>query len=248
PPQPVFSAATIFNAAGFQSGFISPCGLYEIVVQNIASGLQGVVFGSNPYFWTPLPYSVRGVSVRVGGADSPVHSVRNENNRESVVILVPCEVQGPLANVAVTVNNLSSSANVPVLASQPAIFEYTQSDNSRLPIMFRSNGSIVADDNPAQRGEEITIVTNSLGQTNPVWVTNRVGVPGQAVVTRLIAGVNDAGVTVVSAEAAPLAGLYFVKILIPQSTASGRRVNLGLAAVLADGSVVFANGTAFPLN
>jgi hypothetical protein len=249
PPQPVFSATSIFNAASFATGFVSPCGLYEIVAQNIATDLQGIVFGANPLLPAPLPFRLRGIQVIVSGAESPIHSVRNIAGRESVVVQIPCETQGPFASVQLTSNNLSTTVNVPVLAAQPGVFETTLPDNTRLPVLFRSNGTFVADDNPAIRGEQVTMVVNALGQTNnPRAVTNRIGVPGQTVAIPLLAGVNDQGVRIVSAVAGPLPGIYFVTIEIPANTAPGRRVNLGLAAILPDNTTLFANGSAFPLN
>ena len=102
--------------------------------------------------------------------------------------------------------------------------------------------------NPAARGETIRFFATGLGQTTPATATNRTGVPGQTVLAPMIAGLNDAGVPIVSAEYLQGAiGIYVIAIEVPMTTATGPAQSLGFGVKKADGATVYANGTQIPI-
>ncbi len=245
-PGPQFAAASFVNSAGFQTGAVVACGIYNINARGIAPGLQGIVQGST-LPGLALPTVLRNVRALFGGAAAPIFLIRNDGTTESMTVQVPCEITGTEVSVQIFVGDVSTTMTVPVALAQPGIFQQTGADGVPFAILIKADGSIADDNNPVVRGEKVTMVVTALGQTTPPAVTNRVGVAGQTVALPLIAGVNDAGVLIVSAVYGSVPGFYEVSIDVPLDTAPGRRVNLGLAAILADGSVIFANGTTFPL-
>jgi uncharacterized protein (TIGR03437 family) len=130
---------------------------------------------------------------------------------------------------------------------QPGVFE-TTIGGRRFAVATRPDGSFIGPDNPAVRGETIRFFATGLGQTTPATATNRTGVPGQTVLATPVAGLNDAGVQIVSAEYLQGAiGIYVIAIEVPMTTATGPAQSLGFGVQGADGNMVFANGTQIPI-
>ena len=243
-PGPVFSASSFFNSAGFQGGAVSPCGIYDVVAGGLAPGLEGTIVAS-PILGLPLPTTLRNVRMFFGGAAAPIYLIENIRGRERAVVQVPCETQAPSTNVQIFVGTVSTVVpNVPVLAAQPGTFETAGADGRRYAVAINEDGSLNTVDTPIARGKKITILMTGMGQTTPLAQTNRVGVAGQKVEAALIAGINDSGVPIESAVYGSVPGVYEVTILVPLETAPGSFRNLGVAAILADGTVLFANGSA----
>ncbi|MBC7924038.1 MAG: Ig-like domain-containing protein [Bryobacteraceae bacterium] len=248
PPPPVFTAANVLNAASLQAG-ISPGSIAVIRLSGIAPALRGTVTGTN--IVGPLPVTLNGVQVQVGGLTAPIYSVSNVNGEESVVIQVPFEVTPGTTTVTVQAPGAApvTAVDIPILAVKPGVFTYLDAiSNSVYAVATRPDGSYVSSSNPARRGEVVRIYASGLGQTTPATATNRTGVAGQRVASSLIVGVNNAGARLVSAELLPGAtGLYVVALEIPADTATGPAQPIGLAAIRPDGGAEFSNGTALPI-
>ena len=88
------------------------------------------------------------------------------------------------------------------------------------------------------------MLVTGLGVVFPPTDTNRAGVPGQAVASPLIVGVNDGGVRLVSAEyAVGMMGIYVVSFEVPLDTAPGAHRSLAIAAFDASAELVFGNSS-----
>jgi uncharacterized protein (TIGR03437 family) len=136
---------------------------------------------------------------------------------------------------------------VPVQPYSPGIFEYTNSDGNRQAVGIRSDGSYISPANVPRPGEIIRIFATGLGQTTPATGTNRAGIEDQPVAASVIAGVNNQGVLVLSAEALPgTVGVYVVALEIPAAAATGPAVPVRLG-VASGGSTILSNSPSIPI-
>ena len=93
----------------------------------------------------------------------------------------------------------------------------------------------------------MTLYLTGLGQTNPAMATNQAGVAGATVVAHVVGGVNNAGVPVVSVQAAPgVVGVYLLTMTIASSTAAGI-VPVQAIAYDKAGNPYFAQGSLLPV-
>ena len=98
------------------------------------------------------------------------------------------------------------------------------------------------------RGDIIKVFAAGLGQTSPAAVTNRAGIRDQNVLGTVISGINNEGVRTVSARAMEGAvGVYIVEMEIPENATTGDSRPLAIAIAGPDGALVFANGSAIPI-
>jgi uncharacterized protein (TIGR03437 family) len=245
-PAPVVIPRDFRNAASDALG-VTPGGIAIIRGAGIAAGIQGLQVATMTL--SQLPTVFRGIEIQFGGVSAPIFWVSNQDGIEEVEVQVPFEV--PVGKSTVSIRSSSGGtstvADVDVLPVQPGIFE-TFVGGRRLAVATRPDGSFVGPDNPALRGEIIRFYAVGLGQTTPATGTNRAGVPGQAVLAPMVAGVNDAGVRVVSAEYLQGSiGIYVVAIEVPLTTAAGSGQSLGFGVQGPDGNMVYANGSQIPI-
>jgi uncharacterized protein (TIGR03437 family) len=243
---PQFTANDILNAAGFQPG-VSPGSLAYIRVRGIAPNLRGTSRGSS--IVGPLPMRLENVEVLFNDIAAPIFAVANLGGEESVVVQVPYEVNAGNVNVTVRSSGGSTTVqNVPVSAVKPGVFTFQDAGGQTFAVATRPDGSYVTSSNPARRGEEIRIYVTGVGQTISASGTNRAGIPGQTVASQVIAGLNNAGVRVRSAEAMEgVIGVSVITMEVPLETQAGPNQPLGFAVTGPDGQFVFANGTSVPI-
>jgi uncharacterized protein (TIGR03437 family) len=214
----------ILNAASFTAN-ISPGGLAAILGSGLAPTIQGAVTSSS---------QMAGYSVTFGSTVAPIIALVNQNGVQQISIQVPFEAVPGANTVTIQTPQGSLTVNgVMVSSLAPGIFSSgTLAGGSAQAVALRPNGSYVTAANPAQRGENITLFATGLGLTVPLPATNVPGVPGQVVSDTVYAGVNNAGVAVVSAVYQPgVLGVYAVTIQIPSSTAAGSAQPVSLAVV-----------------
>ena len=241
-PGPVFSPASFVNGAGYQPG-ISPGGIAVISATGIARDVRGSVTPTS--IIGPLPTSLAGVEVLFNGVLAPIYSVNNINGQESVIVQVPFETAPGNNPVTIRVAGAGSSTvqGVAIQAVKPAFFDFADSNSTRYVVALRPDGSYVTSANPARRGETVRVFATGLGQTTPVASTNRAGVRGQNVNAQVIAGINNAGVRLVSAQMAEgSVGVYIVEMEVPADTTPGEARPIAIAVAAPDGSLVYATG------
>jgi uncharacterized protein (TIGR03437 family) len=242
---PNFNANSFLNAAGYTPG-ISPGSIAVINAAGIATGITGSVTPGT--IVGALPTTLAGVEVLFNGVRAPIFAVSNVNNQESVIVQVPFEVAP--GNTSVTIRTASGGTrtvdNVQIQAIKPGLFDFVDSNGRRYAVALRPDGSYVTSANPARRGETVRVFATGLGQTNPATGTNRAGGRDQNVATTVIAGINNAGVRLLSAKLQENAvGVYVVEMEIPQNTPQGD-IPVALAIIGANGEPVFA-GSAIPI-
>jgi uncharacterized protein (TIGR03437 family) len=251
PPGPTLTASNFFNGADFQAGSISPCSIATIIAPGVASGIQGVVTPGS--LFGPLPYLLASDSVSFNGTQAPIFNVANVNGQQQITVQVPCEVVAASSvAVTVTVNGVSSTVNVPVLAASPGIFETTMSDGVLRAVAIRPDGSWVSQTNPARRGEIVRAYATGLGVTSPTVGTNASAIPGTDAVVQgaLIMGVTNTagqgeGVRVFNARVAPnLIGVFEIPFLVPSDAATGNNVSFSIGVIPVGSSTPIYSATA----
>jgi uncharacterized protein (TIGR03437 family) len=246
---PVLTASSFVNGASGAPGVV-PGGIVRIVGQGLAPNVQNCVVPDTRF--GALPLELAQVSVQFGPETAPTLApmfyVCNQGGEESVAVQVPFEVNPGTTQATIRVSGGSTTVqNIPVLQVQPGIFETIGQNNLRYGVVLRPNGTFASPQNPARRGEIVTLFATGLGRVDPAAATNSIGVPGQRVLERMVVGVNNGGVRVVSAEyAVNMIGVYAVSFEIPVDTAVGTTAPLALAADVG-GSLLFANGSSIAI-
>jgi uncharacterized protein (TIGR03437 family) len=112
----------------------------------------------------PLPFTLGGVSVTVGGTPAAIYSLSNVNGQEQVSFLVPAEIAGRTsATVIVTRDGQASTGvDVPVLAVQPGV--YTSGGQA---IVVRNSDYTLH----APRGDYVFLYASGLGAVTAASVT-----------------------------------------------------------------------------
>jgi uncharacterized protein (TIGR03437 family) len=245
-PGPVVASTGFRNAASNSPG-VTPGGIAIVRGSGMAPGVQGLQVAS--LIPGQLPTQFLGIEIQFGGVPAPIFWVSSQGGIEEIAFQVPFETPpGPSTVLIRSAGGGSSTVpNIQVLPVQPGIFA-TAIGNRRFAVATRPDGSFIGPDNPAARGEIIRFFATGLGQTTPATATNRTGVPGQTVLAPMVAGLNDAGVQVISAEYLEGAiGIYAIAIEIPMTTATGPAQPLGFGVRGADGNLVFADDTQIPI-
>ncbi|MBL8177890.1 MAG: hypothetical protein JNK48_24650 [Bryobacterales bacterium] len=240
PLGPTLNAAGIVNAASGQNQ-IAPGSIVTIRGSNIVPTARGYVLPANQL--GPRPTTLGGASVSFGGVPAPIFWAANIDGQESITVQVPFEApENAVIPVTVTSNNVSATVNVSISPAAPGVFENTDGQGRRYAVVSRMDGTFVTPDNPVGRGENVRVYVTGLGRVTGVTETNALGA-GQNVAATVIAGVNDGGVPVVSAQYAPgLIGVYAVTITIPSDTATGSNRSLAIA-VDSGGTLIFGNSS-----
>lgn len=210
---PRFDASAVVNGASFAPG-LTPGSLATV----FAAGVRDTA-GITAATVLPLPTSLGGVSVTVGGIAAPIHAVANVNGQEQVNFQVPFEMRGrTAADVVVTRDGLSSSAvSVPVIDIQPAVFSGV--------VVHNADYSLATASNPLARGEYAFVYAAGLGAVTNQPANGAPGpLPPALALTTANVHVTIAGVDcpVQFAGLAPgYAGVYQVNFQVPQNVAGG---------------------------
>ncbi len=141
----------------------------------LSPGAIAALFGTNLAAETksaesiPLPTTLGGVSVSIGGKAAPLFLVTSSQ----INFQVPFEVAGmTTAMLQVTKGGtLSNAVFVPVGATSPAVFQWNDGETPNRAIVTQANYTLVTRDSPAQRGETIQIWFNGLGALDPPVTT-----------------------------------------------------------------------------
>jgi uncharacterized protein (TIGR03437 family) len=244
PPGPNF---TVINGASYNPNTgISPGGIATIRGTGILTGVTGVVSAANSAGQLPTTFS--GVTVTFNGTAAPIYYVEETNGTDQVSVQVPFEVQ-PGSAVALTVSVAAGSATimVPVTPLAPGIFTSVY-DGKTYAVAVRPDGSQVSPTNPAQRGENIQLYITGLGQATPSIATGAAGVSDQVIVSRLVVGLNNGGVPLISAVYGPgLIGIYVVTLQVPEDTQTGPYQPIGIIAYDSANNPYFGQATYIPI-
>lgn len=234
----------LFNGASFLAGG-SPCAIGTVRGSNITNGVAGSL-PAGPMIG-PLPLTVNGVSVRIGGAAAPIFSVSNLGGQEQINIQVPCEIAAGSQPLAVTVAGQTSTVSVSIASEQPGIFETRNTLGVLQGILTRANGTLVTPESPALANEVVTGYFTGLGAGSPAIGTNLPGLGQTINPERVIIGINNQGVPPDAVLYAPnLIGVYQVRFTIPPGIGTGNSLPFAVA-VNVGGQLVFGQGSSIPV-
>ena len=244
-PGPAISSTSFTNAASGATG-LAPCGLATVKGSGLATSVTGVVVG-NPLGIGPLPYTLSGVTITVGGVPAPILSVSNVNGTQQVNFQAPCETPVSPATVIVQVGSVSTTVtNVSVFPAQPGMFTYAGPSGQNYGwIISATDGSYLTPSNLAHVGSTYYLVATGLGQTTPPVTTNAAGTGTQTIpVANIVLAIGSTSVTVNSAAYLQGAvGEYLIQFTIPsvvngQPFPTGNNLPMSLG-VVAGGQTIF---------
>lgn len=244
-PGPVLTTQSFTNFATGEVGVV-PGSLVLITGPGIAPNLRGE---RNANLLTAqLPYDIDGVTVEFRWAGrsafAPIMRIANINGVETALIQAPYELAGAsTADVRVVSGGDILVTGVQVRAVGPGILEDTLT-GTRAAIAIRSDGLRVTPSTPARRGEIIRLYVIGLGQTTPAAETNRVGMIDQKILAAISVGLDDRGITPISAHMAEnLFAIYEVVFRVPADATLGNNRPLGLVIEPTPGQQVYANAS-----
>jgi len=248
PPGPQISASSFLNAASRQVGALSPCSLAIVAAPGLTP--DGTADYTLPLITGRYPKTFHGLSVTFGGLAAPIVSVAMGASYPEVTLQVPCEVTpSSTVPVVVTVNGgATASADIPIYAVSPGIFQQVMSDGTSRAVAVRADGSYAdiggtdsADPtNPVRLNEVVRFYVTGLGQTDPTSVTDTLEDPNSYVfqvqnnvLASIQMGFPGTGIlfTNVSAHQAPgLIGVYEVQATVPGNAPTGNNVQIYVGA------------------
>ncbi len=214
---PEFTLAAVTNAATFRSsGLVA--GSFATLFPNGAVDVPGIV-GATSF---PLPQTLSGVSVSVGGRPAPLHSIAYVSGIEQINFQVPFEVAGQ-SQAAVVVRRgttTSASVTVPVVPASPGVY----AREGRAVAVFNRDNTLVTTDRRAAAGDDLYFYAAGLGA-----VGNPPATGAAAPRTPLARTIEEPRVTLggvaclvqFSGLAPDFAGVYQVNIRVPQGVPAG---------------------------
>jgi uncharacterized protein (TIGR03437 family) len=159
----------VTNAASFQPGLPSNGSVGTIFCTGLS--VQGVAIAHD----VPLPFSLVGVSLTIGGMAAPLFAVANLGGYQQINFQVPSETFGrnPDGTVPVVVsqNGLQSSANVAPSYSSGEFFRIGETGFG--VFQHARDYSTVTSENPAQPGETIVAYATGLPPAIPLVPTGQ---------------------------------------------------------------------------
>jgi uncharacterized protein (TIGR03437 family) len=214
---PRLTANAVTNAASFAVG---------MVAGSLATAFAGGVrddAGVVPANQVPLPGTLAGVAVNVGGVAAPIYSVSNVAGVEQVNFQVPFEMAGRSSAAVVVTRDgqASASADVPLAAVQPGV--YTR-DGTEAIAVHASDYSLVSAAHPLLTDEYAFVYVSGLGPVSNAPATGAGGpasppATASAEVRVTLGGVNC---EVQFAGLAPgLVGVYQVNFRVAAGVTSG---------------------------
>jgi uncharacterized protein (TIGR03437 family) len=214
---PKFTTASVTNGASFQSG-ISAGALITIFGTNLSNNVHGIA----AFHQVPLPTTLGGSRVLIGGTAIPLFDVINLAGTEQISAQAPFEIAGEQTVDVVIDNGRAQSTTVQLTVSeaQPGIFLPDGVNGAFLHTDF----SLVTAANPAAPGELILLYCTGLGAVTPPSTTGALA-SGTTLSKTNITPTLTVGGTSASIEfsglAPDLVGLYQINFTVPMGTSSG---------------------------
>jgi uncharacterized protein (TIGR03437 family) len=234
---PVYSTASVVNAASNMAGALAPNGIATVYGTGL-SYITGSTLGSPTQGVLPEEYG--GVHVFVGGMPAPLYYV----SPTQINFLIPAELLPGDIDFFTTHDGLAGQ-HVPITLRDagPGLFPWAPG----MIACTHADGSIITKDHPAQAGETIVVYGTGLGKTNPQVPTGTIELVAAQILLFnelqvLVAGVALAAQSVQYAGLTPgIPGLYQVNLVLPKQVTPDPEVRLAI------GSQISPAGTKVPL-
>ena len=216
---PAFEAGGLVNAATFQLGIV-PGSLATLFGAGLSEGITGTELAGGAT-------SFNGTTIRIGGIAAPLLSLTG-SPAEQVNLQIPFELSsGQTTTIEVENNGTRKTVSgAPVFSTQPGIFEIPVAGGGTVGAVIHAiSGQLVTEQNPAQRGDVVSMFLTGGGALSQSVGTGVLGpIPPPVMVESIVVGVDDKGSTVLFGGYAPgFLGLYQVNFEIPQDAGCGVR-------------------------
>ena len=224
---PLPTVARVVNAASYQANSISPGEIITLFASDASHAIGpstpvGLQLDSTGKVATTLG----GVQVLINGFACPLIYV----SATQISAIVPYEV-APLATVSVIVRFLGQSSNgttLNVATTSPGIFTLNSSGSGPAAVI-NQNLSVNSPNNPANRGDGVSIYMTGEGQTSPPGVTGKVTTvsstppftPGPLLPIGVTIGGVPAAVTFAGEAPQFVSGVLQLNVTIPAGAGSG---------------------------
>lgn len=224
-----FVESATLNAAW--AGYIG--GLMTTIFGKNITAREGVIAASG----FPLPTEIDGISVELGGRRVPLYSVSKVNGVEQINFLSPYDLapSAPtgLDFIHVIVNN-NGNSSLPLIVQlledrkdiPKVIARFFLQDNGDAQAVHASDGSLITKENPARRGEVITLFGTGFGPVQPPVRAGDAAPAEPRSWTLSVPSVrfgDAAADDVIFCGLTPgLAGLYQVDVSVPAGAPSGK--------------------------
>ncbi len=209
---PVLAANGISDIFNSQVGAaLAPGGIVQIYGGSLAS-----VTSAPTAF--PLPTSLYGTSVQIGGLNAPLYYA----SPGQINAQVPFELtSGGSYQVVISQSGaLSTPQTIQLISGAPAVLQ----DASGTVIAQHQDGSLITATAPAVRGEYVVIYLTGMGPTTASVASGAASPsnPPATVTSQPTLSLNGLSIPVAFAGLTPtLAGLYQINFQVPQTLASG---------------------------
>ncbi|MBI3934029.1 MAG: S8 family serine peptidase [Acidobacteria bacterium] len=215
---PTISTNGVVNAASFVSGppRVAAGSLVSIFGNQMTDGATASAAS------IPLPTSLAGIRVLIGGEEAPLLFV----SPSQINAQVPQEVAGrAFTTVQVLLNGVTSAAALLTLGpTGPGIFAVNQAGTGRGAVLHSVSHREVTSSDPAKPGEILEVYANGLGATTPAVATGQAASsnPLSTVTILPLATLGNIPATVHFAGLAPsFVALYQVNIEVPANASVG---------------------------
>ena len=233
PPTVIYQEGAV-SAASFAPGAVplapgSIVSLFGLNVGTDAATAPGL----------PLPASLEGVSVTVGGLPAPLFSIAAGGGQ--INLQLPTALDGQAqADVVVNNNGVLSQPETISLGVSPALFTLSQNGVGPAAAQRDADASIVSGSNPAAPGEVVRLYATGLGAVQPPVADGEAPSGLSATVGAVTVTIGGIPAEVLFAGLAPnFAGLFQVNARVPAGLPAGNAV----VVISVDGSPATGQAT-----
>jgi uncharacterized protein (TIGR03437 family) len=220
----------------------------SFVAGSLVGGEIATVFGTSLTSSTginltsslPLPDSFLNSTVLVNGCPAtPLFAVDNVSGQQQINFQAPWEIAGQQVAAVQVVNNggISPMVDVPVVAAQPGIINYSSGGNTYGAILH-ADYSLATTASPVTAGETVLIYGTGLGAVSTTQVDGTAA-NGESTIVVPTVTIGGASAMVTFSGLAPgFVGLNQVNVMVPSGLASGNQAVVMSAGGVASNSVL----------
>lgn len=223
---PIYSAASIVNAADNQSGTLAPNTIGTIYGQNLAYGTQSLSQNEVQGGVLPTVFPGTGAHVIIGSVLANLIYV----SPTQINFLVPPNLIPGTVNLNVVVDSWAGpTVPIQLAAASPALFQL----DAQNAIATEANGTLITPASPAAPGDIVILYATGLGYTAPPVVYSQIP-QGAALVVQSASftiqfnGVAvDPGAILYAGVAPGYAGLYQINLILPANVGGNPQISIG---------------------
>jgi uncharacterized protein (TIGR03437 family) len=231
---PIYTAASIVNAADNQSGTLAANTIATIYGTNLAYSTIGLTANDVRGGVLPIMLGTSETEVFVENYPADLYYV----SPTQINFLVPPNLLPRPASVWVVIDGLRGpTIPVTIMPAAPALFQL----DSQTAVATSLNGTVLTESSPAHPGDIVVLYATGLGATMPPAVYGQLPTaaaplaPGANLQILLDGVAVDQGAILYAGIAPGNAGLYQINLTLPGSTGTNPQIQLmmGTAASIA---------------